>query len=483
MIVIGSFAAAAHGLGMGRPVGDIDLIGSVEELNEFKNRNRSLILSQEALHGHRVRFTMRQECGYEKVEFDHEQSPSDRMLEGLCHEFVELLNDTAKLPSLDLLYLTKRAHANVPVFYAKTISDLITLKPHAGNFGSRELCFYEHRKRECRERYSTNRQRFSLAISNQDFFSASNHVRLFEHDDIHEAVAHTIGSPLYKRCKRDLSTAKIEKDLFEALAPSERLMMVQEEFMVIGLERFYVHDKTLSNLQIYRRGMHKTIRDLFVGYFQDFCIDHIDQLLDPPPFDFIKRFACAVADGRVRPLARSMVQPGEAHAKVGRLLNQSQFAEARSACEDLIRASDNGNDPDAFYLLGLALSGLDSFEPAVKCFRACVIRDPQYADAWFQLGRHFRLGKRPKDALQCLNKAGQLKCANPSLFIELGCVCMELDDKSRAVAVFNHALKFPGVKEEARLQLLALDPKPSFSQDICLSLSLTPFVEPSLGDP
>jgi tetratricopeptide (TPR) repeat protein len=295
-----------------------------------------------------------------------------------------------------------------------------------------------------------------LAIRNEDFFALSNHVRLYEHDDLHEAVAHDQGSPLYKRCKRDLSKARIDVDLFEQLPMSDRLRMVQEEFMVIGLERFWLHDRSLGLDAVYSKGMHKTIRDLFVGYFQDFCIDHIDQLLQRPAHDFIERFECALREGRVRDVEIAIPPLGDEHKKAWALIRQGQLVEARRICEDLVRRGDFGGDPHAFFLLGLVMLRSRNLGVAEKCFRKCLSRDRKNALAWFHLGTVCRMLKKNTDAIKFLHNARELGVRNYGLFMNLG-LAYESEDKPReALQAYRRALDFKGDDPRAQARLRAL---------------------------
>ena len=147
----------------------------------------------------------------------------------------DAVNEFAKLPGIGkktalrlVLHLLKQEQSEVDEFG----NAFIRMKKHIGDPNDQQLKFYKTRKRECAERFSLNRQRFILSIPNDEFFSVSNHIRFYVHDDFHEAVAHTPGKPLYKECKKDLSIAKIEVGLFKKLSPANQLAMVQEEFNI-----------------------------------------------------------------------------------------------------------------------------------------------------------------------------------------------------------------------------------------------------------
>ncbi len=458
MIVIGSCALAVQGLRPREAVKDLDFVGTLDEVAQLRAWLGERVERERAEHGHRHVFYLRTGEPWQRVEIDFEQSPSDQMLPGLCtHTTTELPGGQVQVPPVEVLYLVKRAHANVPVHYDKTIRDLIDLKPRLGEFSQTQLDFYRQRKRECQERYQLQRQRFSLSIRNEDFFDLSNHVRLYEHDDLHEAVAHTPGQPLYKRCKRDLTLAKIDTDLFEQLPMQDRLRMVQEEFMVIGVERFYLQERSLPRQEVYRRGMHKTIRDLFVGYFQDFCIDHIDRLVESPTHDFIAAFEAALREGRVHEVQIRVPPVTDAHKEVWQLIQCGELAEARRRAEDMVRRGDAAGDSHAFFLLGAALLRSKQLVPAEKCLRRCVARDRKNAAAWFHLGWLHRLAGRHEPAIRHLQQAQQLGARHFGLYLNLGMALEGLSRPDAAVAAYREALEYRADAPFVRQRLAALE--------------------------
>lgn len=465
MILIGSYALAILGLRPFDEVKDLDLIGSAVDIELFRAAHQAIIEREHEEHGHRHVFYLRNAAPLERVEIDFEQSVSDRMLPALCKQTARILGIEVSIPSIEVLYLIKRAHANVPVHYDKTIRDLTQIKTLLGPIEEAQQAFYQERKKECQSRYLLNRQRFSLAVSNEDFFDLSDHVRTYVHDDLHDAVAHELNRPLYKRCKKDLSLAKIDIELFEALSMSDRLRMVQEEFMVIGLERFYLHDKTLTPRQIYRKGMHKTIRDLFVGYFQDFCIDHIDQLFEPPSHDFVERFETALRNGRIREVDITIPPASEEHKQIWRLINRSELVEARRRAEDLVRRAEAPGDTHALFLLGVVLLKSQQLGQAEKCLRHCAGRDRKNPLAWFYLGMLCRQTGRHEDAIEHLERAHELGLQLFALHWNLGLACEAVGKKDAAVQAYTEARRYKADAPNLERRLAALSSaKPAASK-------------------
>lgn len=440
MIVIGSYALRLNGIEVRASIDEVDLIGSPDEVDRFRVMHASDIVSERSMHGHRHAFTMSRGFPFRTVEIDTERAPSDALLASLCPRSVDLLGTATGVPSVEALYLIKRAHANVAVHYDKTIRDLIRLKPLIGPIGPRLDEFYQVRRQECRDRYRLNRQRFSLSVRNEDFFALSDHVRTYVHDDLHEVVAFQPDAPLYKRCKRDLTLARIDVDLFERLDPPDRLRMVQEEFMVIGVERFYLHDRSLPKAEVYNRGMHKTIRDLFVGYFQDFCIDHADQLVDAPAHDFLARFDAAEAEGRLRKIEIPVPEVTAEHKRAWRALRQGRLDEARQISEDLVRRSEVGGDPHALYFLGAVLLRQRNLGAAERMLRHSLARFPENPQCLFSLGSLCGSTRRPAEARKLLESAERLGLRSDALYLNLGMACESLGARTEALAAFRAAL-------------------------------------------
>lgn len=441
MIVIGSYALSLYGQRDLDLVKDLDLVGTEEDVERFRALHSDRIKDEKLVHGHRYVFSLVDGEPLDKVEIDVERSESDCMLPSLCSDEVEIMGLKLGLPPLEVLYLIKRAHANVAVHYDKTIRDLLQLKPLIGKFTKKQQAFYEARKMECRERYELNRQRFTLAIKNEDFFDNSDHIRFYVHDDLHEVVAHHKDGPLYKKCKHDLSLAKIDTDLFEKLSHEDQLRMVQEEFMVIGLERFFLHNRSLTPQQVYEKGMHKTMRDLFVGYFQDFCIDHVDELVEPPPFDFVDRFVTAESEGRLRQVEITIEPPGEAHREIWGLIQSGDFNRARQLSEDLIRRAEHGIDTHAYFLLGVTMFRTRKLNLAEKSLRKCLMRDKKNALACFFLGATLRAKGNLPEAVKVLSLAAKLGYRKFPLLWNLGLAYEGQAMPKRAIAAYRQAHK------------------------------------------
>jgi hypothetical protein len=418
VIVIGSYAAMLGGAAIRERIDNVDIVGSAEELDQFRASHAADILRDDPVDDHHVELTMRPGLPVERARFGTEQSASDLALADLAQGRAKLMGSEIAYPSLAVLYLIKRAHANNPVGFEKTVADMLLLKPHAATVSPAEMEFYKSRKKESKDRFAGSRQRFVLSISNEDFFALSNHVRTYVHDDVHAAIAHEQGRPVYLRCKRDATKAKIDTDLFEAMSLEDRLRMVQEEFIVIGIERNYVNNRQLSREEVYTRGMMKTVKDLFLGYFQDFCLDNFDALQSPPSFDFLKRFDDGVASGEIHILQKSVGPPSPRHKKLWDMVREGKLEEARVAAEDMARRADPPGDPHALHVLGQLYERSGQPDLSERCLRESLGIFGQNARALAQLGNLLCQKGEFAAALTFLSRAVEL---NPnSLDAQMG---------------------------------------------------------------
>src|SRR5687767_13438155 len=100
MILVGSAAAMVQGVRVRRRPTDLDLLGTTEELDEFRGVNANFITSEERKTPTRVHFSVRS-CGtVEKVEFDTNEFPSTLTLRELCtYRSVPVMSSRAFIPS------------------------------------------------------------------------------------------------------------------------------------------------------------------------------------------------------------------------------------------------------------------------------------------------------------------------------------------------------------------------------------------------
>lgn len=407
MFAIGSYAALCRRVRLGKRPADVDLVGDTEEFESFKEANAEHIQEVKRFEDSpRHHLALRPGLPIEKVEFEVATNESDKYLLTMDgRDRVRLLNSLVSVPSVNVLYLTKRSHLNYPKEWEKHFSQFLNLIPLVTAFSDQELHYYKLRRREADERYKSVATRFSLNVSNEEFFQTSDHIRKYEHDDLHKAIAFNPGKPMYDRCKEDLSSAKISRAMFEALPFEERIRMPQEEFMVIGIERFFMHDRSLPASVVYARGLMKTVKDLCRGWFQDFCLDNMRALAPLPKHDFIGLFEKAERAGELRLLDKKQnkqkIQTMLRQAEV--LARQGLFDPAMKLCEEILQ--EDQNNASALLASAVLLKAAGLLPEAEKTARRLVGRPGPVWAAWSLIGDTQMLRDAPAEAVQSYRAA------------------------------------------------------------------------------
>jgi len=417
MILIGSLAAQRRGIDLGRRPNDADVVGDAGEFAEFKRVNARLIVSQEKLQD-RETFHLHLKPGlpFQKIEFHVAETESDRLLLALATEDrVPVLDSVASLASVNALYLTKRSHLNFPNLWDKHFVDMLRLLTKV------------------------------TKVSNEDFFEISNHIRTYVHDDLHKAIAFDQGKPAYERCKTDLSKADLSKNLFDALPYLDRCRLAQEEFIVIGIERFYLRDRGLPKQAVYARGLMKTVRDLSRGWFQDFCLDNMRALWVVPGHDFMGAFERAERNGELRPANPAENAKGSAAilARAKDLRKIGLFAEAEEQCRELLQSEPD--NPAALFELGTIAFQAKNPALAEQSIRRCVEIDPRNWGAWHALGAVVRQRGDIKEAIACYRAAVERRPDFVLGQMDLGTAHESVGDFDSAIVCYRKALRLqPG---------------------------------------
>lgn len=248
----------------------------------------------------------------QRYEIDSTLNLSNDILRSYREDFIAGVTETpidrgVYFINLATCYAFKRSHAGVPIHVDKTLSDLImiskefmgeTEEVNAYEFlNPRQKLLLTTLKVEAEERDKVRKKRINFNKPKEEFFKPAEHLRLYEHDKIHDVTCRwrTLG-PLYRDNLVDPAKALIDMEKFANRDLDYRLTMAQEEAMVIGIERFYLNNRKLSAQTTYKLGMTKLIATLSKGRFQDFMLDHI-HLLSKPKWDYLERFIIAEQNG------------------------------------------------------------------------------------------------------------------------------------------------------------------------------------------
>lgn len=178
----------------------------------------------------------------------------------------------------DQIYTIKCSHAIYDIKWDKTKLDILWLKSKGCKL-TPDL--YERLKEHWKVEHG-NKDFLSLNQTKDAFFT-DNVTYIYDHDNLHELVAHP-NKPVYTRCLKDGHDVLIDRDKFEALPFEDRVRMFREEIAVIACERWVLNPYWKGNISWYRAHMlsvRKTVTTLTKGYFSEFLVLNLEHFVKP----------------------------------------------------------------------------------------------------------------------------------------------------------------------------------------------------------
>jgi hypothetical protein len=307
MLLIGSHALQFHGIDTGRRKLDYDVIGSFDELGTLTGKLRKecrvmsipLSVNKTVLKcddGRIFEFEIAwpETSAHELLHYDPFR------MAGACG-VAEL---SARLPTLDMLYTLKMSHRylkNSPHF-RKTRDDIMLMRSHgakifdAGWLKRREdeTYWYKHPK---------------LNVKKDDFFKGDGVKYVYDHDDIHHAVAHVnvprngtfTAVPAYTLYMKDGEQVQCSKEKFNAVEENIRLYGVLEEAYVLALERSQIPFRgKVTPRKSFDMALMKVCTSITSGWFREFAWENFDRVEAMYSENYVERFWNAVERGDVR---------------------------------------------------------------------------------------------------------------------------------------------------------------------------------------
>ena len=211
----------------------------------------------------------------------------------------------------------KKSHIYWPAHFSKTIDDLHTLRPKCGQIGLSEAfnsllhTFYMSRLAETEQRNGISASHIHMNQTNEDFLDKQDNLtlrKIIPHDDIHELVK--FGDvPKFTKIKKDQSKAACDQKLFEALPLSERIEDVQEEGMVLTLERYLLLGRLQDSKEAYRRALERICTTITKGWFREFAIDHYPAIVQLPPSKDLAVLRDRILAGKIEREAKEAIWP------------------------------------------------------------------------------------------------------------------------------------------------------------------------------
>ncbi len=327
MLLIGSHALLHYIPSIGRRPPDIDVIATFDELGgltSFLKRETRV----ESIPFSANKTVLRCQDGrIVEVELAWEGTAARALLQRSVqngngyHPVSDFASDNGwsglmtRLATLDELYTLKMSHRylkNSPHF-RKTRRDIMAMR----EMGARVFDESWLRQRED-ETYVYKHPK--LNVMKKDFFTGDGVQYVYDHDDIHKAVAHLTDSwtifgvpinpkrvpqiaPAYTFYMKDGEEVKSDRAKFFAIPEKVRLYGVLEEAQVLALERSQIPFRgKVDPRRSFDIALEKVCTSITSGWFREFAWENLDRIEAMYEADYVDRFWRAVDDGRVRKL-------------------------------------------------------------------------------------------------------------------------------------------------------------------------------------
>lgn len=99
------------------------------------------------------------------------------------------------------------------------------------------------------------------------------------------------------------------------------------------------------------------------------------------------------------------------------------------------------NDPDAWYMKGVALNGFKRYNEALTCFDTAIKLNFNNNEYWFHKGLAFNGLERYNEALTCFDTAIKIDLNNYMAWLEKGDALRQLTRYNEAIISFNNAIE------------------------------------------
>jgi hypothetical protein len=312
MLLIGSRALLAHGVKVGRRPMDTDYIATMEEYDRFRAMTPDGRLVVDKPTKKALRFP-----NGVIVEFELYGCPNDLEINPTAAELVNLYGalgypdvrdrnmTLAVHPDVVLtLKLSHRYLKNNPHF-RKTMDDILALRGLKFRVPPQLRTWLKRR-----ERATYNYSHPSLIQTKGEFFGGDGVNYVYEHDDIHEALAtHPFPwmsmnpRPAYVQFQKDPRLdVSVSKEKWDNLVEDIKLSSVYEESCVLALERSQIpNDFGIAPRTSFLIALEKVCTSITSGWWREYAWENYYKVLGMYNDDYVDRFQKALANGKIRP--------------------------------------------------------------------------------------------------------------------------------------------------------------------------------------
>jgi hypothetical protein len=199
-----------------------------------------------------------------------------------------------RIPDLNTLFTIKASHRykkNSPHVF-KTLLDYHRMKAAGAKVERLDIL-------KLREKETYTYKHPSLNQNKQQFFSD---VYVYDHDDIHKAVA-LDGAPAYTKYADPTHDVRSSKHrFFNEVSHEVRIQGGIEEACTLAIERSLVpHPGVWTPKKAWTFAFGKVITSITSGWFREWCYENAIEIMKRYPEDYYDRFTKALTEGKVKP--------------------------------------------------------------------------------------------------------------------------------------------------------------------------------------
>jgi hypothetical protein len=305
LVLIGSKAFSYY-TDLQRVPGDVDLVGTMDEVQSFirtlgdvrrchpfNDGKKYVAMTPASVYEFELAWSGSSAAGLVELV---RQDPASGKIDLDGHEVL--------VPDLHVLYALKLSHRYLKdsPHFLKTMRDIQLMRCLGARLLDEHLPWYRLREEET---YWYKHPK--LNVMKSDFFKGDGVRYVYDHDDIHRAVAHIrwdeeFPTPAYRFYMKDGAQVQCDREKFFALPEETRLLGVLEEAYVLALERSQIpHRGKVTPEWSFQTALMKVCTSITSGWFREFAWENYDRVVRMYSPDYVTRFWEAVERGEVRP--------------------------------------------------------------------------------------------------------------------------------------------------------------------------------------
>lgn len=302
--IVGSFALRNAGIPLNRVAGDLDVICHSSDFYPFIEKHH-IYSSQPTEAGQAVCVDWFGEKLIIEAEFtDGDNASSIGIFDAIKDIYngkdavYSTIRGGVKYADRHMLYLLKMSHRykkNTPHFL-KTMEDIHTLRAYGAEIQDQDLY-------EARMEATYGYKHPNLKRTKAEFFRSDSVDYVYDHDSIHEAVAH-LDKPMYQYYAVDREQVLSSQEKFKALSLTQQMYGVLEEAYVLALERSLIPYPGVDPDEAFLFALEKVCTSITSGWFREFAWENyydIVELHKSSNANYLNSFWDGVANGIVKP--------------------------------------------------------------------------------------------------------------------------------------------------------------------------------------